>query len=437
MLNGIWLALVLIAVGVGAYAGTMEAVSKAALDQAVFAIQFVIKLAGGMVLFLGLVRAASAGGLMQLVVRGLRPLLRRLFPDVPADHPAMSAIVMNFAANVLGLGNAATPFGLRAMVELDKLNAHRGVATNAMALFLAINTSSIVLLPPTGTVMARVATGSEIPFAIWLPTLFATLCSTVVAVSACLLLQRLPMFRVRPLAEPLGVEDAASVDDLPEPEIPEAPEGRVGWARGALIAGFALLVVGGLVRSVLGAEDGAAFLRDEVASHWLLPILIAALALVAFAGRVPIYDTLVSGGKEGLLVSFRIAPYLVAILVAIGMFRASGALGLLIGAIEPVTSLIGVPGEALPMALLRPLSGSGAFAIMAEILEANGPDTFVGLLTSTFQGSTETTFYVLAVYLGAASIRDSRHILPACLLGDLAGFAGAIVACHFFFGALA
>ncbi len=440
MLNGIWLFLVLTSVLVAAFTGRMEPLSRAALDQATFAIQFTIKLTGGMVLFLGLVHAASAGGLLRGVVRLLRPLLRRLFPNVPEDHPAMNAIVMNFAANVLGLGNAATPFGIKAMVELDKLNTHRGVATNAMALFLAINTSSIVLLPPTGTVMARLATGSEAPFAIWLPTIFATLCSTLVAVSACLLLARLPYFRARPLPDPPEGDPAVDVEALPDAELPGLEEpAPPDPKRRLLVFGFTAILGVALalaLRDAAGDEGVVPFLRDEFASYWLLPLLIAVLALIAFAGRVGVYDALIEGGKEGLQVAVRIAPYLVAILVAIGMFRASGALELLVGVLDPFTSAAGVPGEALPMALLRPLSGSGAFGVMAEILEANGPDTFIGMLTSTFQGSTETTFYVLAVYLGAVRVRDSRHILPACLLGDVAGFVGAVAACHFFFGDL-
>ncbi len=199
MLNWIWLGLVLTSVVFAAFTGRMEAVSKTSLETAKRAIELVIGLTGAMVFFLGLVRVASDGGLLRVIIRGLRPLLRRLFPDVPADHPAMTAIVMNFASNMLGLGNAATPFGLKAMVELDKLNRHKGVATNAMALFLAINTSSIVLLPPLGTVAVRVATESDSPFSIWLPTLFATICSTVAAVTACLLLQRLRVFAAKPL----------------------------------------------------------------------------------------------------------------------------------------------------------------------------------------------------------------------------------------------
>jgi spore maturation protein SpmB len=392
-----------------------------------------------MILFLGLVRIASEGGLMRVVVRVLRPILRRGFPQVPENHPAMHAMIMNLAANVLGLGNAATPFGLKAMVELDRLNPHRGVATDAMALFLAINATSVTLFPPTGTVVLRAATGSAAPFAIWVPTLIATVCSTAAAVAVCLALARLRRYRARPLADPPPADPAIDEASLPEARLPGVDEPRAPLApwQWAVLLGFgaALVIALGLELAAEAPETGVwPFLRDEFVRYWLLPLLIAALVLVGVAGRVRVYDALIEGGKEGLQVAVRIAPYLVAILVAIGMFRASGALEMLVGALDPLTSRLGVPAEALPMALMRPLSGSGAFAVLAETLETHGPDSFVGNLASTLMGSTETTFYVMAVYLGAVRVRESRHILPACLIGDLAGFAAAVAACHLFFG---
>ncbi|MDD9801983.1 MAG: spore maturation protein [Deltaproteobacteria bacterium] len=450
MLNGFWIALVLGAVVVGAWSGQMQAVSGAALASAKSAIQLVIGLTGAMMLFLGLVRIAARGGLLRAIARALRPLLLRLFPDVPPDHPAMGAMIMNFAANMLGLGNAATPFGIKAMAELERLNTRRGSATNAMALFLAINTSSIVLMAPTGTVALRAAAGSEAPFAIWLPTLFATLCSTCVAVFTCLVLQRLPWFAPRAaLVVPGAVDKKVSLNGGESPgnevELPdgfdalEAPApGRRwrDWRSWLVVAVLAALAVPLALQLAEAAAAGELWpaLRDQVASHWLLPLLIAGLVLIGLWGGAPIYEAMIEGAKEGLGVALRIAPYLLAILVAVGMFRASGALALVVGALDPATSLLGVPAEALPMALLRPLSGSGAYAVMAEALQTHGPDSFVGMLVSTLQGSTETTFYVLAVYLGAVGVRDSRHILPACLAGDLAGFIGAVAATHLFFG---
>lgn len=436
MLNAIWVGLVVLAVVVAAFTGRMEAVSQRALEGAQEAITLVIGLTGGMILFLGLVKVASEGGLLRAFIRLLRPVLRRLFPEVPAEHPAMHAMIMNLAANMLGLGNAATPFGLKAMLELDRLNPHRGSATNAMALFLAINATSITVMPPTGTIMIRAAANSEAPFAIWIPTLLATIASTLTAVTVCLLLQRLPWFRPRPPAE-VAPADAATAD-LPDAALPgltqAAPAGA--W-RVALVAGIALALLWGLARqwAALAPETGSwPFLRDQVLRHWLLPLLMLGFVVLGILGRVRVYDLLIEGGKEGLTVAVRIAPYLVAILVAVAMFRASGALEMLVGALDPFTSAVGFPAEALPMALLRPLSGSGAFAVMAEAVNTHGPDSFVGMLVCTLQGSTETTFYVLAVYLGAVGVRDSRHIVAACVAGDLAGAAAATAACHAFFG---
>src|SRR5262245_43778102 len=437
MLNAIWVGLVVLAVIVAAFTGHMEAVSHEAFEATKTAIQTLIGLTGGMILFLGLVKVASEGGLLRWIVQGLRPILRRLFPDVPAEHPAMQAMIMNLAANMLGLGNAATPFGLKAMVELDRLNPLRGSATNAMALFLAINATAFHLMPPTGTVFVRVAAGSQAPFAIWVPTILATLASTLTAVAMCLLVQHWPYFRPRP---PADVEPAPPAPtDLPDATLPglDAPAEKGSPWRSAFVGGVVLLVFWGLVRQ--WAEHAPTvgtwpFLRDTVLQHWLLPLLILAFVAIGILGRVRVYDVLIDGSKEGLAVAARIAPYLVAILVAVAMFRASGALEMLVNALDPFTSAVGFPAEALPMALLRPLSGSGAFAVMAEAVKTYGPDSFVGMLICTLQGSTETTFYVLAVYLGVVGVRDSRHILWACLAGDLAGYAAATAACHLFFG---
>jgi spore maturation protein SpmB len=244
------------------------------------------------------------------------------------------------------------------------------------------------------------------------------------------------VFRPRPPAEAPGAPSAPP--DLPDAALPgvEAGAPAGGW-RVALVAAIGVALCAGLAVQWLEHAPQVGtwpFLRDQVLRHWLLPLLMLGFVVIGLLGRVRVYDVLVDGGKEGLSVAVRIAPYLVAILVAVAMFRASGALEMLVGALDPFTSRIGFPAEALPMALLRPLSGSGAFAVMAEAVNTHGPDSFVGLLVSTLQGSTETTFYVLAVYLGVVGVRDSRHILFVCLAGDLAGFAAATAACHAFFG---
>ena len=439
MLNWVWLGLILGGVVYAALTGHMQAVSDEIYASAKHAVELVIGLTGIMIFMLGVMRVARDGGLLRWIARMLAPLLRRMFPEVPADHPAMSAMVMNFAANIFGLGNAATPFGLKAMVELNKLNPLPGVATNPMVLFLAINTSAITLMPPTGTVAVRAAAQSADPFGIWIPTLIATTCSTLAAVGAFYLLRGRRMFAAQPLAD----AEEPTPDLLDAPEVPNEVEvlgtgptvPMESW-RKLLIAAVLLVVGVGLaleVRELLASSPLLEVVRDVVRA-WLFPLLIAALLLIGLGGRVRVYESAIAGAREGLEVAVRIVPYLVAILVAVAMFRASGALDLLIRLLDPLTSLIGIPGEVLPMALLRPLSGSGAFGVMSEILTTYGPDSFVGYLASTLQGSTETTFYVLTLYCGAAGIRDVRHALIACLTGDLAGLLGATAACHLFFG---
>lgn len=431
MLNGIWLFLMLGSIVYAAWTGRLDEITQALFSSAGSAVTLVIGLVGVMVFLLGLMRVAFDGGLRDAIARALAPLLRRLFPDVPADHPAMSSMVMNMASNMTGLGNAATPFGLKAMAELDRLNPHPGSASDAMVLFLAINTSAITLLPPLGTIGVRVAAGSAQPEVIWAPTLIATTCSTVAAVAAFFALRRLPRFAHRAVD---GGAVPRSEIELPEESPPAVDADR--RAPRIAVAITLILLVSGLAVDLFRIIDGHAssdVVRVAV-QRWLFPLLVAGLLLVGWAGRVRVYESMIEGAREGLAVAARIVPYLVAILVAVGMFRASGALDLLVSFLDPLTSRIGVPAEALPMALLRPLSGSGAFGVMSEILTAHGPDSFIGLLASTLQGSTETTFYVLALYLGAAGVREGRHALLACLAGDVAGFFGAVAACHWFFG---
>jgi len=442
LLNAIWLVLAAGALLVAALSGESEvsAVIDAIFDSAKSAVQLVIGLVGVMVFFLGLMRIAFDAGFRDVIARWLTPITRRLFPEIPSDHPAMGAMIMNMASNVLGMGNAATPFGLKAMSELAKLNNHSGSASNAMVLFLAINSSAITVLPPLGTIAVRAAADSADPWAIWMPTVFATTCSTTVAVLAYIGLGRLPFFSHRPelQAAPTSA-NTWETDATEEEDSNRAVDPEPGW-RFNLRRGFVWLAVAVFVWSAGEAfaarlaESGLSVAVRGLLQHWTLPALLVAVLLYGFAKRVRIYDSMVAGGREALGVAVRIVPYLVVILVAVAMFRASGALGYLIGQLDPWTSLIGVPAEALPMALIRPLSGSGALGVMSEILTVHGPDSFIGLLTSTLMGSTETTFYVLAIYFGAAGVVDGRHALFACLAGDIAGFFGAVAACHFFFG---
>lgn len=407
----------------------MAALGKAMIGTAGDAVTLAIGLVGVMALFLGLMKIAERAGLLLVVAKTLRPLMTRLFPSVPADHPAMGAMIMNLSANVLGLGNAATPFGIRAMEHLDSLNRDKGRATDAMILFLAINTSSVTLLP-TGVIALRAAAGSADPAGIVPTTLFATLVSTTVAIVTAKLCARLfagsgndPSRRspgltpqdeeIEAQPHPEEVQRAVSKDEAVNDEA--TTTGYAAW-----VSILALACV--LAFVPLTIFYGRAF------SPWIVPGLMIGLLGLGVAKKVPVYECFIEGAKDGFNVALRIIPYLVAILVAVSMFRVSGALELLITPLGAVTELVGLPAEALPMALLRPLSGSGAYGILASIINdpAIGPDSYTGYLVSTFQGSTETTFYVIAVYFGAVQIRRLRYALIPALCADAAGVAAAV-----------
>lgn len=469
MLNAIWIALILLSIVCGSLTGKMAAVTQQSVMAAKSAVMLAIGLIGIMAFWLGMVQVAREAGLLRVLARALRPVMTRLFPEVPEDHPAMSAMIMNMASNMLGLGNAATPFGLKAMMELDKLNRHKGTATNAMALFLAINTSNIALFP-TGVIAVRAAMGSTNPTAILFTTLFATFCSTCVAILVAKTLQRLPKYRIQhEEGTHLDTEQMASEHEehSEEPTLTLPTEEELGptcfpatplkirllqwcfwltllvaallhvttsWLTHILtFAGESVLGWQAVVDATMATDVGLFTLSRDILSYWLLPALMASILLYGLSKGVKVYESLVAGAKEGFDVATRIIPYLVAILVAVGMFRASGALDILISGIVPFTQMIGMPAEALPMALMRPLSGSGAFGIMAEAMQANGPDSMTGYMVSTFQGSTETTFYVMAVYFGSVQVKRVRHTLATCLCADLAGVIAAVWICIMMF----
>ncbi|HEX9701415.1 MAG TPA: nucleoside recognition domain-containing protein, partial [Rhodospirillales bacterium] len=410
-----------------AQVGPMEALAQGMVETAGEAVTLAIGLIGVMALFLGLMKVAEAGGLLRIIAKTIRPMMVRLFPDVPADHPAMGAMILNLAANALGLGNAATPFGIRAMQQLDELNAHKGTASNAMVLFLAINTSSVTLLP-TGVIALRAAAGSADPAGIVPTTLFATICSTTVAIVVARMCRNL-----WPLGQPSGrvgaataeAARAAAPDDDAETRkaLAATGEGYPVWVSVLVLAGIAGLIP-------LTVFHGRAI------APWIIPGLMVGLLGFGAWRRVAVYEAFVEGAKDGFQVALRIIPYLVAILVAVAMFRSSGAMDMLVGPLGAVTGLVGLPAEALPMALLRPLSGSGAYGLLASIIQnpAIGPDSYTGYLVSTIQGSTETTFYVLAVYFGAVGIRRIRHALVAGLSADVAGVVAAVAIVTYLYG---
>ena len=425
-MNGIFFAIVAIAFAVAAYRqvtfevvtgsdidAPMASLGKAMIGTAGDAVTLAIGLVGVMSLFLGLMKIAERAGLLLVVARTLQPLMTRLFPGVPADHPAMGAMIMNLSANVLGLGNAATPFGIRAMEHLDTLNGDKGKATDAMILFLAINTSSVTILP-TGVIALRAAAGSVDPAGIVPTTLFATLVSTTVAIVTAKMCARLFASSAPPLALPSEATPSSSQDDDALPAAPAS--GYPIWVSALTLSAVLALVP-------LTIFHGRAF------APWIIPGLMIGFLALGMWKRVPVYECFVDGAKDGFNVALRIIPYLVAILVAVSMFRNSGALELLITPLGQVTELVGLPAEALPMALLRPLSGSGAYGILASIINdpGIGPDSYTGYLVSTFQGSTETTFYVLAVYFGAVQIKRLRYALIPALSADVAGIAAAVL----------
>ena len=436
-MNAVFLAIVFIAFLVGGYhqvnwvpaapdsVSPMAALTTAMVESAGGSVTLAIGLVGMMALFLGLMKVAEAGGLLTIIAKTLRPLMVRAFPDVPADHPAMGAMILNLSANALGLANAATPFGIRAMQELDTLNPVKGTATNAMALFLAINTSSVTLLP-TGVIALRASAGSSDPAGILSTTLFATCMSTVAAFVAVKVYQR---FSAIEAAGPHGPAVRADAEaPAPAADTPDVSAEASTGAYPMWVSATALAAVIGLIP--------LAVVYGQTISPWIIPGLMVALLGFGAARGVRVYEVFVDGARDGFNVALRIIPYLVAILVAVAMFRASGALEILVGLLTPVTSPLGLPAEALPMALMRPLSGSGAYGILASIIQnpAIGPDSYTGYLVSTIQGSTETTFYVLAVYYGAVQVRRIRHTLAAALTADLAGIAGSVIACSYLYG---
>ena len=435
-MNGIFIGIFGVAFLTAAILGNMEPASKGLFDGARASVDLAIGLIGYMAFFLGLMKVAEKGGMLRLLARAIRPVMVRLFPGVPAEHPAMAAMILNFAANMLGLVNAATPFGIKAMHELQKLNRTPGTATNAMCLFLAINTSGLALLP-SGVVSMRAAEGSDDPWGIVAPTLIATAAATVVGIVAAKLLQRLPVFAAPAATRKIEADEIAEeMAEMPGADL--GPKAHYGLAAFLGIA-ITFLVGPPVLAAVLpGGHAWIEPLRTfaESASDTVIPGLV--ISIVAFGAwrKVKVYEAFVEGAKEGFNVAIVIIPYLVAILGAVGMFRGSGAMDLMASSVGWAIEPLGMPAEVLPQAIVRPLSGSGAFALMAELLTVHGPDSYIGYLTSVLQGSTETTFYVLAVYFGAVGVYRVRHAPWAGLLADAMGAVAAVFICLALYGHL-
>lgn len=421
-------------------------------------VNIVIPLSAIMMLWLGIMRLAEVSGAIQAVSRFVRPVMTRLFPEVPNDHPAMSAMVMNMAANMLGLGNAATPLGLKAMQHLDDLNPNKGTATNAMCTFLAINTSSVTLIPATAIGLLA-AQGIAEPYAIVGTTIGATLFSTMVAILAVKTFERMPVFN-RAAAEPVKDEKENSES------MTEAKDRAISGRGQVILAGIFVVFIGIVflemfpdrriaLQETLGLREIAIQLDAEGASldekeldedrsgfqRFLSAISVAAIPFVlvffvVFAAlkRIPVYEEFVEGAKEGWNVAVRIMPFIVAMLAALALLRNSGALFLFQNLLRPVLEFVKFPPELVPMALMRPLSGSGSQGVLVEILTNEGLSETIKYTAATMFGSTETTFYVLAVYFGSVAVRRTRHALAAGLCADLAGVIAAVVICRAMFG---
>ncbi|MEI6034545.1 MAG: nucleoside recognition domain-containing protein [Verrucomicrobiae bacterium] len=428
MLNFIWLGLVVLAVLLGGFTGHLQEVSNAAFEACKSAVMSVaLPLAGVMALWLGLMKLAEKSGLVAILAGALKPVLKWLFPDVPAAHPAMGSMVMNIAANMLGLSNAATPLGLRAMQDLEKLNPRPGTATNAMCTFLAINTSSVQLIPAT-TIAILAAAGARNPSQIVGTAFFASCCSVIVGVSAVKLLEKLPMFSLPPAA-------IVPPQVIREEEAADAPR-LVRWGAWVLLVFVASFVFFGFQHAAqpeMLSRTPLVRLVESI-SYLAIPFLVGFFPLYAALCQVKVYEEFVEGAKEGFQVAVRIIPYLVAIISAVAMFRAAGGIALITTAVGPVLAAVSFPPDLLPLALMRPLSGSGATGLFAELVKANGPGSLIAQMGATIMGGTETTFYVLAVYFGSVSIRRTRHAVPAGLCADLAGVTASVVICNLVFG---
>jgi spore maturation protein SpmA len=387
---------------------------------------------------------------VQRIARGLRPIMRRLFPDVPPDHPAMGSMVMNMAANMLGLGNAATPLGLRAMRDLESLNPRPDVATNAMCTFLAINTSSVQLVPATAIAILA-ASGSTRPTAIVGTALLATLCAASVAIISVKLLEKLPIFRIAPSDQKTKIEqhsekaeikqEAGINDPSYSSSIAVEPPKRLSIfgviALIGLVVFFIVLSARMVAPNLFGisvTQEAATqniFVRSVNALSILaIPFLLSFFPLYAAARGVKVYDEFVEGAKEGFGVILKIIPFLVTMLVAIGMFKGAGGIDLLSRMLSPILTPLHFPSDLLPLALMRPLSGSATLALLTDIVHRLGPDDIVSLTAATIYGSTETTFYVAAVYFGAVGIKQTRHAIPAGLLADLTGVIASVIICR-------
>ena len=408
VLNYIWIAFFLIAFVIATvrlvFMGDTEvfpAIMNSTLDTSKTAFEISLGLTGVLSLWLGIMKIGEKGGVINVVARVLSPVFTRLFPDIPKGHPVTGSIFMNVAANMLGLDNAATPLGLKAMEQLQELNPKKDTATNPMIMFLVLNTSGLTLIP-VSIMVYRAQMGAAQPTDIFVPILLATFFSTLAGIIFTSLYQRINLIN-RTMLLTLGGMSAVVA---------------------AIIWGFAQM------------DKAQMNVVSTSVANILLMLIIVMFILAGMRKKVNVYDAFIEGAKDGFTTAVRIIPYLVAILVGIGVFRASGAMDMLVDGIKWTVAALGGNTDfvgALPTALMKPLSGSGARGMMVDAMTTYGADSFVGRLSCIFQGSTDTTFYILAVYFGSVGIRYTRHAVACGLLADLAGVIAAIAICYMFF----
>ena len=408
VLNYIWIAFFLIAFVIAAvrlvFMGDVEvfpAMMNSTFDSSKTAFEISLGLTGVLSLWLGIMKIGEKGGVVNVLARVLSPVFTRLFPDIPKGHPVTGSIFMNVAANMLGLDNAATPLGLRAMEQLQELNPKKDTATNPMIMFLVLNTSGLTLIP-VSIMVYRAQMGAAQPTDIFVPILLATFFSTVAGIVVTSIYQRINLLN-RTMLLTLGGMSA---------------------------------VVAGIIWGFAQLDKAQMNIVSTSVANILLMLIIVVFILAGMRKKLNVYDAFIEGAKEGFATAVRIIPYLVAILVGIGVFKASGAMDMLIDGIKWLVAALGGNTDfvgALPTALMKPLSGSGARGMMVDAMSTYGADSFVGRLACVFQGSTDTTFYILAVYFGSVGVRYTRHAVACGLLADLAGVVAAIAICYMFF----
>ena len=409
VLNYIWIAFFLIAFIVAAVrlvfmgdTGVFPAIINSTFDSAKTAFDISLGLTGVLSLWLGIMKIGELGGVINMFSKVLSPLFTKLFPDIPKGHPVTGSIFMNLAANMLGLDNAATPLGLKAMEGLQELNTKKDTASNPMIMFLVLNTSGLTIIP-ISIMVYRAQLGAAQPTDVFVPILLATFFSTLAGIITVSVYQKINLLNRTIL----------------------------------LFLGGASLFIAGIIYFFTTLSREMIDVYSTTTANVFLFLIIIGFILAGIRKKVNVYDAFVEGAKEGFTTAVRIIPYLVAILVAIGVFRASGSMDYIINGVATLVGWCGIDSEfvaALPTAIMKPLSGSGARGLMVDAMTTYGADSFVGRMACIFQGSTDTTFYILAVYFGSVGISKTRHAVPCGLLADLAGIISAIFICYLFFG---